>query len=176
MFPHPRPDVRALDASASIPPPGEAIPCAFILFTFFYTFSVGEKSNKRWNSNVFIAFFSYTFTLVYSFCMLKGVTNVGIPTFLLTLLLFSRLSIICIFCSKASNPNNSKGYEVRYTYFAPIFDAGSNQNQMQPDMDHGPFLGNPKADRSEAEGFWGGSLSLLSCCSMRVFLFKTVDR
>ena len=53
---------------------------------FFYTFSVGEKSNKRWNSNVFIAFFSYTFTLVYSFCMLKGVTNVGIPTFLLTLL------------------------------------------------------------------------------------------
>ena len=81
MFPHPRPDVRALDASASIPPPGEAIPCAFILFTFFYTFSVGEKSNKRWNSNVFIAFFSYTFTLVYSFCMLKGVTNVGIPTF-----------------------------------------------------------------------------------------------
>ena len=86
MFPHPRPDVRALDASASIPPPGEAIPCAFILFTFFYTFSVGEKSNKRWNSNVFIAFFSYTFTLVYSFCMLKGVTNVGIPTFLLTLL------------------------------------------------------------------------------------------
>ena len=95
---------------------------------------------------------------------------------MLTLLLFSRLSIICIFCSKASNPNNSKGYEVRYTYFAPIFDAGSNQNQMQPDMDHGPFLGNPKADRSEAEGFWGGSLSLLSCCSMRVFLFKTVDR
>ena len=86
MFPHPRPDVRALDASASIPPPGEAIPCAFILFTFFYIFSVGEKSNKRWNSNVFIAFFSYTFTLVYSFCMLKGVTNVGIPTFLLTLL------------------------------------------------------------------------------------------
>ena len=86
MFPHPRPDVRALDASASIPPPGEAIPCAFIHITFFYTFSVGEKSNKRWNSNVFIAFFSYTFTLVYSFCMLKGVTNVGIPTFLLTLL------------------------------------------------------------------------------------------
>ena len=59
MFPHPRPDVRALDASASIPPSGEAIPCAFILFTFFYTFSVGEKSNKRWNSNVL----TYTFTL-----------------------------------------------------------------------------------------------------------------
>ena len=58
----------------------------FYTFYFFYTFSVGEKSNKRWNSNVFIAFFSYTFTLVYSFCMLKRVTNVGIPTFLLTLL------------------------------------------------------------------------------------------
>ena len=41
MFPHPRPDVRALDASASIPPPGEAIPCAFILFTFFLHFFSG---------------------------------------------------------------------------------------------------------------------------------------
>lgn len=57
MFPHPRPDVRALDASASIPPSGEAIPCAFILFTFFTLF--------QW---------------------VKRVTNVGIPTFLLTLL------------------------------------------------------------------------------------------
>ena len=86
MFPHPRPDVRALDASASIPPSGEAIPCAFILFTFFTFFQWVKRVTKRWNSNVFIAFFSYTFTLVYSFCMLKRVTNVGIPTFLLTLL------------------------------------------------------------------------------------------
>ena len=86
MFPHPRPDVRALDASASIPPSGEAIPCAFILFTFFTLFQWVKRVTKRWNSNVFIAFFSYTFTLVYSLCMLKRVTNVGIPTFLLTLL------------------------------------------------------------------------------------------
>ncbi len=60
MFPHPRPDVRALDASASIPPSEEAIPCAFILFTFFTLFQWVKRVTKRWNSNVF----AYTFTLV----------------------------------------------------------------------------------------------------------------
>ena len=35
--------------------------------------------------------------------MLKRVINVGISTFLLTLLHFIELSIVCIFCSKATN-------------------------------------------------------------------------
>ena len=61
MFPHPRPDVRALDASASIPPSWEAIPCAFILFThlLFLLFAILKRVTKRWNSNVL----TYTFTL-----------------------------------------------------------------------------------------------------------------
>ncbi len=63
MFPHPRPDVRALDASRiHAPVRGGDSPC-FYTFTLFYTSSVGEKSKNRWNSNVFIAFFFYTFTL-----------------------------------------------------------------------------------------------------------------
>ena len=41
---------------------------------------------------------------------------------------------------------------------------------MQRDMDHGSFLGNPKADRSEAEGFWGGSISLILLFHESVFI------
>ena len=43
-------------------------------------------------------------------------------------------------------------------------------NQTQRDMDHEPFLGNPKADRSEAEGFWGGSISLILLFHESVFI------
>ncbi len=81
MFPHPRPDVRALDASRiHAPVRGGDSPC-FYTFTLFYTFSVGEKSKNRWNSNVFIAFFFYTFTFFLSLtgrASLKVFATVGI--------------------------------------------------------------------------------------------------
>ena len=78
------------------------------------------------------------------------------------------------FLFKSLKPNNSKGYEVYYTCFAPTFTPDPT-NQTQRDMDHEPFLGNPKADRSEAEGFWGGSISLILLFHESVFI-KTVDR
>ena len=50
--------------------------------------STSSLGNVMLHVYTFLHFFTlfYLFTLVYSFCMLKRVTNVGIPTFLLTLL------------------------------------------------------------------------------------------
>ena len=73
---------------------------------------------------------------------------------------------------KPSNSNNSKGYGVRYTCFVQVFDAGFNQNQIQADMCRGPFPGNPKADRSETEGFWDGSLPLILLFHESVFYLR----
>lgn len=63
MFSHPSPGACASDASRIHVFVGERDASCLHFFTLFYLF-----------------------TLVYSFCMLKRVTNVGIPTFLLTLL------------------------------------------------------------------------------------------
>ena len=62
MFSHPNPEAYASDASR------------------VHVF-VGERDTSYLH-----LFTLYSFTLVYSFYMLKRVTNVGIPTFLLTLL------------------------------------------------------------------------------------------
>lgn len=99
-----------------------------------------KRVTKRWNSNV----------LAYTFTLFKVVYSMH-------------------FLFKSLKPNNSKGYEVYYTCFAPTFTPDPT-NQTQRDMDHEPFLGNPKADRSEAEGFWGGSISLILLFHESVFI------
>lgn len=53
------------------------------------------------------------------------------------------------FLFKSPKPNNSKGYGVRYTFFAPTSTPDPTKSDATR-MDHGSFLGNPKADRSEA--------------------------
>lgn len=69
------------------------------MFTLFYTFLLiytcllflhAEKSDKRWNFNV----------LAYTFTLYRVVYSVH-------------------FLFKSPKPNNSKGYGVRYTCFAP---------------------------------------------------------
>ena len=91
----------------------------------------------------------YSFYSVYSFYVLKRVINVGISTFLLTLLHFIELSIVCIFCSKAPNLIIPRVMG-SVTHALPRLPRQIRPNQMHRDMNHGSFLGNPKADRSEA--------------------------
>lgn len=69
--------------------------------------------------------------------------------FLLTLLHFRELFIVCIFCSKATNLIIPRVMG-SVTHALLRLPRQIRPNQMQRDMDHGAFLGNPKADRSEA--------------------------
>ena len=72
---------------------------------------------------------------------------------------------MCIFCSKAPNLIIPRVMG-SVTHALPRLPRQIRPNQMHRDMNHGSFLGNPKADRSEAEGFWGGSFLLFirPCC------------